>query len=740
MAEEQMNILANTILKLNSRLINANDIESMQVLMEEPLREAIHFDWSCFLISGNCNSSVALVTDNSLITSPGKVQIMIIDEDMDASCFLREMNCEIIHSQDESGLGREGNENVLEVIKLKTGSPFLIRMALAEVQGFRMSAYLFRREKPFTSNETETLKQFELILTNCAQSLLMARVSSSKGMLLSGSKDNQDFVYMLLDNNLETAILPESTQKFFVDHFNGPFIGSLPEPLRKWLDSCIKTNSSCDDKRGERSTVIVSDNGNMNCSLYAFEDSLGTPRFLTVFECERKADDFTRLDGIGLSPREIQILANLFAGKSNVQIGRDLDIKEITVRKHLENIGMKLNASGRTEILAKAIEARDYVPDLKHGTSPAERSPFACREPVSFSDPNSYSELIIELNQRLNELRNFEDVPVILKYVLGKQMPFDWAAAYCMTSANEIEKIYVSQGLPFDWVKLYPVIRNLISWIPDVRKGMIGEVFLTQNLINPENIQDLFTKTVMEAATGAYYSLIMPVAKTREYNVFLALYRNNSQSPYTRNDVAIIERLSPVIISWAQSVTRFHESMLSYLGNHIVLEKKNVQAALFDEYLQDIVWTKGAQELLESQIGSSWKKILMPHLRRLFKQNGSEVHEKTNVKKKRTEHLILDRYNLECFAYQLDRHILVKFKPRTSEPFFILKRYGLTEREVQVLSYLWLGCTNRQIALALNICEVTVKKHMAYIGDKFGVFGRVAILRRAEELKRSLSM
>ncbi len=740
MAEEQKSILANTILKLNSNLVNAYDIESLRTLIEEPFREVIPFDRSCIFLSRNCNMSGSLFTGNSVPTPPCEFQTMIIDEDKDVSCLLREMTGEDLLSPDVTGWEWGEYENVPELIKLKTAFPFYINLALAEVQGFRLSVSLFRSEKPFTTDDAETFKQLALVLTTSAQSLLMARVSDSKGMLLSGTKENQDFVYMLLDKNLEASILPESTHKFFVAHFDSPFIRSLPEALRKWLDSCFKGNASCKGEDCEKSTVFVSGNGHINCTLYAFEDSFGTPGFLAVFEHEMKGDDFTCLDGIGLSPREIEILAHLFAGKSNIKIGKDLNIKEITVRKHLENIGMKLNASGRTEILAKAIEAREYVPVLKRDPYSTGYSPFSCRMPLLLSEPNAFSEVIIELSQRLNELRNFEDVPVILKDVLEKQMYFDWAAVYCMTSENEIEKINVSPGLSFDWAKLYPVIRNLISWIPAVRKGNVGDIFLTQDLINPENIQDLFTKTVIEAATGAFYSLIMPVAKTREHRVFLGLYRNDSEFPYTQDDVAIMERISPVIISWAQSVIRFHECALNYMGNNIVLEKKNVQAAIFDECLQDIAWTKGAQALLESQIGSSWKNVLMPHLRKLFKHKMSQVNEKINGKKTWTGNLILDGYNLECFASQLDGYILVKFKPRTSEPYFILKRYGLTEREIQVLSYLRLGYTNRQIALAMNICEVTVKKHMAYIGDKFGVFGRVAILCRAEELKRSQSM
>jgi len=68
-----------------------------------------------------------------------------------------------------------------------------------------------------------------------------------------------------------------------------------------------------------------------------------------------------------------------------------------------------------------------------------------------------------------------------------------------------------------------------------------------------------------------------------------------------------------------------------------------------------------------------------------------------------------------------------------------LNKYGRTEREVQIVSFLPLGYTNNQIASSLGIREITVKKHLEKIGRKLGVSGRVGILRQAEIFRRSLN-
>ena len=57
-----------------------------------------------------------------------------------------------------------------------------------------------------------------------------------------------------------------------------------------------------------------------------------------------------------LTPREQQVLLAITKGKSNKEIGVDLDIGEATVKVHVSHMLEKLKASGRTEAIRVAVQ------------------------------------------------------------------------------------------------------------------------------------------------------------------------------------------------------------------------------------------------------------------------------------------------------------------------------------------------------------------------------------------------
>jgi DNA-binding NarL/FixJ family response regulator len=58
----------------------------------------------------------------------------------------------------------------------------------------------------------------------------------------------------------------------------------------------------------------------------------------------------------GLTPRELQVLRLVAAGKSNKAIAAELVLSEHTVARHLQNIFAKLGVSSRTAAGAFAFE------------------------------------------------------------------------------------------------------------------------------------------------------------------------------------------------------------------------------------------------------------------------------------------------------------------------------------------------------------------------------------------------
>jgi DNA-binding NarL/FixJ family response regulator len=62
------------------------------------------------------------------------------------------------------------------------------------------------------------------------------------------------------------------------------------------------------------------------------------------------------LEGLGLTPREAEILFWVAQGKTNTEIGTILQISPATAKKHLENIYTKLGTENRASATLRALE------------------------------------------------------------------------------------------------------------------------------------------------------------------------------------------------------------------------------------------------------------------------------------------------------------------------------------------------------------------------------------------------
>jgi two-component system NarL family response regulator len=63
-----------------------------------------------------------------------------------------------------------------------------------------------------------------------------------------------------------------------------------------------------------------------------------------------------RMGGSDLTSRELEVLHQIVAGKSNKEIGTHLNISEATVKSHINNILSKLGVSDRTQAATTALQ------------------------------------------------------------------------------------------------------------------------------------------------------------------------------------------------------------------------------------------------------------------------------------------------------------------------------------------------------------------------------------------------
>jgi DNA-binding NarL/FixJ family response regulator len=62
-----------------------------------------------------------------------------------------------------------------------------------------------------------------------------------------------------------------------------------------------------------------------------------------------------------LTPRQWEVLRQVATGAGNTQIARTLGLSEATVRKHLENIFLRLDVQNRTEAMSRVYTFLDAV-------------------------------------------------------------------------------------------------------------------------------------------------------------------------------------------------------------------------------------------------------------------------------------------------------------------------------------------------------------------------------------------
>lgn len=73
--------------------------------------------------------------------------------------------------------------------------------------------------------------------------------------------------------------------------------------------------------------------------------------------------------------------------------------------------------------------------------------------------------------------------------------------------------------------------------------------------------------------------------------------------------------------------------------------------------------------------------------------------------------------------YWIDRELLAK-AVRPAEP---TPNFGLTDRELEIISEICAGASNKDIAAKLGISDLTVKRHLTNVFDKTGVSSRLEL-------------
>jgi DNA-binding NarL/FixJ family response regulator len=117
------------------------------------------------------------------------------------------------------------------------------------------------------------------------------------------------------------------------------------EALRHGLSGYIPTSVSLTIAAAAISLVLAGGTFIPPCVLHSYPDRLPSD--------EQEALEENGLSYLGLTSRETDVLSQLQQGKANKTIAYELNMSESTVKVHVRNIMKKLNATNRTQVVAK---------------------------------------------------------------------------------------------------------------------------------------------------------------------------------------------------------------------------------------------------------------------------------------------------------------------------------------------------------------------------------------------------
>jgi len=276
-----------------------------------------------------------------------------------------------------------------------------------------------------------------------------------------------------------------------------------------------------------------------------------------------------------------------------------------------------------------------------------------------------------------------------------------------------VPRMYVDHYGDLDPMGLPDYIKGNVSppaGSPTTSVFDLMEVVDYKSLVSTEFYNDFF-KT-----GGIHYDLVALVSASSSARGALCLHRARQRKPFSAEEVAILDMMAPFVGNHLEKMASV--SVLSVLqmapGKGVIL--CDVQGRVL--YCNDVArglcvpmrTTDGTPRLVEdvSFVGYSLGDLKV-------------LAESCNVEVSSRE-VVLEQGKLGR---------LITLEPRDggalawAEP--LKERFGLSNREIEVLNRVMTGGANKEIAQALFVTEYTVKKHLQSIAVKVGARTRTSI-------------
>ena len=304
----------------------------------------------------------------------------------------------------------------------------------------------------------------------------------------------------------------------------------------------------------------------------------------------------------------------------------------------------------------------------------------------------------------------------------------------------------LSFGVPGDapktWCKHYqrldPFVGRLMK---DVHSGdgnavISSEVINHRDYINSEFYNDFLRPQ------SIYHVLLVAIVKNDKPIGMIGLHRPLHNSPFTQSEIAKVRLIEPFYAAAVEKAKLNDKILQNHMAiNALATELPHDNVMILDQELYPIFINNNVgQQLgiyLDLNDPAAVKPYLPPEIKRccnqwrsLFNsQNRATLPEKINFNLNQDGASI--NGNVRAYESKGSRAIFVVTLGDNNNKYLQpsnLQKYGLTRREMGIVSLVSTGMTNPEIAKKLFISVRTVQNHLRSIFTKVGVHNRTQLI------------
>ena len=355
------------------------------------------------------------------------------------------------------------------------------------------------------------------------------------------------------------------------------------------------------------------------------------------------------------------------------------------------------------------------------------------------------ADTVVKLHSIIPEINDFHEFSSILDSTINELFHVDWLQLGLIGN-NTAVNLFTSESFSTGWEEKFVENYDIDTMRIETFNNKIGGTYLFEHGKHPDKENEEYLLESVKKYTDASHFLTVHTAKNTDFDSAIGFYRTDKSNKFTRDEEMIVSYLSPILVSVTHTMMLYFDYELKRVSYEALSRSLKALTLTLNHSLVPIDIPAETRHFLSRYFPHSRTKIIPTVIENWL---ATEVAPRGYLEQGQgpwTLNLHLPGLELHLKAHSVptgfnQQVLLLMLHPHNQpEDFPILFKDGFTQREIETLSFLPLGYTNKQIAIAMDIEEVTVKKHLKSCAQRLGTIGKTDTLYQAMQRKQLLEL